>query len=80
MFSLRLRRVQATQGDLTIFVSPSLGNLTSFRESGSLSIAILEVGKSLGATSFTASQVIYVSRNLVIMVVVKTMTTFSPLY
>ena len=44
----RRREVRATLGDLTIYASPNLGNLTSVRESGTLGVAILEVGKGLG--------------------------------
>ena len=53
IISPRRRRVQTTQGDFTICVDfticNSLGNLTSFRESGTLSVAILEFDKGVGA-------------------------------
>ena len=48
MFSPGWRGVLATQGDFTMYVSPNLRNLTSVRESGTLGVPILEVGKDLG--------------------------------
>ena len=43
------RGVQETQGKLTICVSLSLGNLNSFPESATFTVAIMEVRTGLGA-------------------------------